>query len=175
MLRVLGSACLWKFMVGLLLGELIGGELVGWPEPDSFGGNSNPAGIRRDPEESGGILWKYRNSYPAGIPAKNPVKVAENRNFQDPSKSTFLWTNSSEKNKKSQESFFFLFFGPKNKFLSNRNYQPRENLVSNFIFLLQPFLILFCIVFNPLTGTKCLDLFPIDEYFLTKNRVVAES
>ncbi len=44
----------------------------------------------RNLEESVGIRWKYRNSCPAGIPAKNPVKVAENRNFQDPSKTTFL-------------------------------------------------------------------------------------
>jgi hypothetical protein len=43
-------------------------------------------GIRRNPEESSGNT---------GIPIpqeflqKNPVKVAENRNFQDPSKTTF--------------------------------------------------------------------------------------
>ncbi len=66
-------------MVGLLLGELVGGESVGWPEPDSFGGNRNPAGIRRNSKESEVIWWKYRSSCPAGIPAKNPVKVAENR------------------------------------------------------------------------------------------------
>jgi hypothetical protein len=64
-------------MVGLLLGELVGGEFVAWPEPDSFGGNRNPAGIWRNLEESGGNT---------GIPVpqeflqKNPVKVAENRN-----------------------------------------------------------------------------------------------
>jgi hypothetical protein len=74
-------------VVGLLLGELVRGELVGWPEPDSFGGNRNPAGIQRNPEESSGN---------AGIPVpqeflqKNPVKVAENRNFQNSSKTTFL-------------------------------------------------------------------------------------
>jgi hypothetical protein len=39
---------------------------------------------------AGGIWWKYRNSCPAGIPEKIPVKVAENRNFQDPSKTMFL-------------------------------------------------------------------------------------
>jgi hypothetical protein len=44
-------------------------------------------GVRRNPEESGGNK---------GIPVpqeflqKNPVKVTENRNFQDPSKTTFL-------------------------------------------------------------------------------------
>jgi hypothetical protein len=84
-------------MLGLLLEELVRGEFVGWPEQDSFGGNRNPAGIRRNPEESGGNI---------GIPVpqeflqKNPVKVAENRNFQDPSKTTFPRTNSSEKKQK---------------------------------------------------------------------------
>jgi hypothetical protein len=58
----------------LLLGELVGGEFVGWPKPDSFGGNRNPAGIWRNPKESGVIWWKYRNSCPAGIPVKNSCK-----------------------------------------------------------------------------------------------------
>ncbi len=40
--------------MGLLLGELVGGEFFGWPEPDSFGGNRNPAGIWRNLEESEG-------------------------------------------------------------------------------------------------------------------------
>jgi hypothetical protein len=34
---------------GLATGGLVGGEIVGWPEPDSFGGNRNPAGIQRNP------------------------------------------------------------------------------------------------------------------------------
>jgi hypothetical protein len=76
-------------VVGLPLGELVGGEFVGWPEPDSFGRNRNPAGIRRNPEES-------KSSGNTGILVtqeflqKNPVKVTENRNFQDPSKTMFL-------------------------------------------------------------------------------------
>ncbi len=45
---MLGRACLLEFVGGLLLGELVGVEFVGWPEPDSFGGNRNPAGIRRN-------------------------------------------------------------------------------------------------------------------------------
>jgi hypothetical protein len=61
-------------VVGLLLGELVRGEFVCWPEPDSFDGNRNPAGIRMKPKESGVIWWKYRNSCPAGIPAKKPFK-----------------------------------------------------------------------------------------------------
>jgi hypothetical protein len=69
-------------VAGLLLGELVGGDFFGWPEPDSFGGHRNPAGIRRNQKESGVIRWKYRKFCPAGIPEKkNPVKVAENRNF----------------------------------------------------------------------------------------------
>jgi hypothetical protein len=32
------------------------------------------------PKESKVIWWKYRNSCPTGFPAKNSVKVAENRN-----------------------------------------------------------------------------------------------
>ncbi len=35
----------------------------------------------------------------------------------------FLWKKSKKRNP--QESCFFLFFSPKNEFLSNRNYQPR--------------------------------------------------
>jgi hypothetical protein len=41
-------------------------------------------GIRRNPEEFGGIRSKCRNSCPTGIPAKNPVTVAKNRNSCDP-------------------------------------------------------------------------------------------
>jgi hypothetical protein len=74
-------------VVGLLLGELVRGELVCWPEPDSFGGNRNPAGIWRNPEESSGNTG---NPVQQEFLQKNPVKVAENRNFQDPSKTTFL-------------------------------------------------------------------------------------
>jgi hypothetical protein len=57
--------------------------LVAGLSQTAFGGNRNP-------EESGGILCKYRNSGPTGIPVKNLVRAAENRNFQDPSKTTFL-------------------------------------------------------------------------------------
>ncbi len=53
---MLGSACLGEFVVGLLLEELAGGESVAWPEQGSFDGNMNPAGIRRNPKESG-VIW----------------------------------------------------------------------------------------------------------------------
>jgi hypothetical protein len=61
-------------VVGLLLGELVGGEFAGWPEPDSFGKNKNPTGIWRNWEEFGEIQWKYRNPCPSGIPAKKSCK-----------------------------------------------------------------------------------------------------
>jgi hypothetical protein len=53
--------------------------------------------------------------------------------------------------------------------------EHQVNLVSIFIFVLQPLLVIFCIVFICLPGTKCLDLFPIDEYFLPNNKVLAKS
>jgi hypothetical protein len=67
-------------VVGLLLGELVRGEFIGWSEPDSFGGNRNPAGIWKNPKESKVIWWKYRNSVLQEFLQKNPVKVAENSN-----------------------------------------------------------------------------------------------
>jgi hypothetical protein len=49
-------------------------------------------GIRRNPEESGGIHCKRRNSCPAEIPAKIPVKAAKKQEFLRPSpKARFLW------------------------------------------------------------------------------------
>jgi hypothetical protein len=51
-------------VVGLLVGDLVGGEFVRWPEPDSFGGNRIPARIQRDLEESGCIR-------------RNPVEIQE--------------------------------------------------------------------------------------------------
>jgi hypothetical protein len=44
-------------------------------------------GIRRNLEESGGNAGI---PVPQGFLKKNPVKVAENRSFQDPSKTLFL-------------------------------------------------------------------------------------
>jgi hypothetical protein len=83
-LGVLGDAYLWEFVVGLLLGEPVGGEFFGWQEPDSFGGNRNPAGIWRNPKESRVIWWKYRNSYLAGIPAKKYCKSGWKQEFSRP-------------------------------------------------------------------------------------------
>jgi hypothetical protein len=40
-------------------------------------------GIRRNPEESGGIRSKYRNSCPTGIPAKKSCDSSKNRNSCD--------------------------------------------------------------------------------------------
>ncbi len=62
--------------------------------------------IRRELEESTGNT---------GIPVpqefmqKNPIKVAKNRNFQDPSKTTFLLNKFLQENRK-KESSGVLFF-----------------------------------------------------------------
>jgi hypothetical protein len=40
-------------------------------------------GIRRNPEKSGGILSKYRNSCPTGIPAKNSGESGKSGNSCD--------------------------------------------------------------------------------------------
>jgi hypothetical protein len=56
--------------------------------PEESGGiRRNPeesGGIRRNPEESGGIQSKFRNSYPAVIPAKNSCDSSQNRNSCNP-------------------------------------------------------------------------------------------
>jgi hypothetical protein len=67
--------------VGLLVGELVGGEFVGWAEPDSVLAGT---GIRRNPEDSGGIRTKYRNSCPTGIPAKNSCDIGKKQEFLQP-------------------------------------------------------------------------------------------
>jgi hypothetical protein len=67
-------------------------------------------GIRRNPEESGVIHCKHRNSCPAGIPAKS-----ENRNSSDPLQNLVPVKNSSGKHRKKrnpQEFFFLLVFEP---------------------------------------------------------------
>jgi hypothetical protein len=78
------------------MGELVGGEFVSWPAPDSFGRNRNPTGIRRNPKESRVIRWKYTNSCPAGIPAKKTCKSGRKQEFSRPLKNhvpvnNFLW------------------------------------------------------------------------------------
>jgi hypothetical protein len=63
-----------------MVGELVGGEFVPWPSQTAFGKNRNP----EESSENAGI------PVPREFLQKNPVKAAENRNFQDPSKITFL-------------------------------------------------------------------------------------
>jgi hypothetical protein len=49
-----------------------------WPSQTAIGGIRNleeSSGIWRNPPDSEGIRSKYRNSCPAGIPAKIPVKA----------------------------------------------------------------------------------------------------
>jgi hypothetical protein len=78
-------------------------------------------GIQQNPEESGGIRGKYRNSCPAGIPAKNSCDSGKNQEFLQPPPKPC----SCEKIiRKTQGKKGILrnpgrngFFGPKNKFL----------------------------------------------------------
>jgi hypothetical protein len=63
--------------VSLLGGELVGGDFVGWPEPDSIWKEQESGGIGRNPEES---VVNTGISVPQGFLQKNPVKEAKNRN-----------------------------------------------------------------------------------------------
>jgi hypothetical protein len=107
--------------VSLLVGELVGGEFVGWPEPDSVWREQESGRIWRNPEESG---------VNTGIPVpqeflqKIPVTAAKIRNSCDPLQNHVPVKNSSGKHRKKKKSsgiLFFLFLSPKNRFLSNRN------------------------------------------------------
>jgi hypothetical protein len=79
-------------------------------------------GIRRNPEESGGIQSKYRNSCPTGIPAKNSCDSSKKQEFLQPPQKP----RSCEKIlRKTQEKKEILrnpgrngFFGSKNIFLN---------------------------------------------------------
>ena len=67
-------------------------------------------------------IWVYGpQCAPLFRPAKIPVKAAENRSFQDSSKTMFIWRNSSKKNREKKKSSGILagtgFGGPKNGFL----------------------------------------------------------
>jgi hypothetical protein len=94
-------------------------------------------GIRRNPEESGGIWSKYRNSCPTGIPAKKSCDCDKKQEFLQPppkprSCEKILW-KTQEKKEILRNPGRHGFFGPKNKFLKtgicNRNMQPREGSV----------------------------------------------
>jgi hypothetical protein len=72
-------------------------------------------GIRRNPEESGGIRTKYRNSCPAGIPAKNSCDGVQKPEFLGPLQNHVPVKNSSGKHRKKrnpQESCFFTVRNP---------------------------------------------------------------
>jgi hypothetical protein len=60
-------------------------------------------GIRRNPEESGGIRTKYRNSCPTGIPAKNSCKIGKKPEFLRPLQNHVPVKNSSGKHRKKKK------------------------------------------------------------------------
>ncbi len=59
------------------MGELVGGDFVVWPEPDSVWRKQESRGIRRNPEES---VVKAGIPVPQEFLQKNSVKAAKNRN-----------------------------------------------------------------------------------------------
>jgi hypothetical protein len=85
-------------------------------------------GIWRNPEESGEIRSKYRNSCPTGIPAKKSCDIGKKQEFLRPPPKG----GSCEKflrNKKKSSGILRNpgrngFLGPRNKFLSYRKMQP---------------------------------------------------
>ncbi len=104
--------------VSLLVGELVGGGFVSWPEPDSVWREQESGRIQRNPEES---VVKQGIPVSEEFLQKIPVNAAKNRNSCDPLKKPC----SCEKFlRKTQEKKEILrnpgrngFFGPKNKFL----------------------------------------------------------
>jgi hypothetical protein len=91
-------------------------------------------GIRKNPSDSGGFWSKYRNSCPAGIPAKNPVKVKKNRNSCDPLQNHVPMKKISGKHRKKiilRNPVRNCFLGPNIKFLKTRicNLAPPHTIV----------------------------------------------
>ncbi len=121
----LGSACkhfgalrsAWD-QVGLLVGEPVYGEFVCWPEPGAFCRSRNP-------EESG---EKTGIPVPQEFLQKNPVKAAENRNFQGPLQNHIPVNKFLRKKQEKKEILRNpgrnRFWGSKKKFTENRNMQP---------------------------------------------------
>jgi hypothetical protein len=99
--------------VSLLVGELFGGEFVGWPEPDSVLQEQKSGGIRNNPEESGvntgiPVLQKFLQ--------KVPVTVAKIRNSCNPLQTHIPVKNPLEntgEKRNPQESCFFCFLASK--------------------------------------------------------------
>jgi hypothetical protein len=87
--------------VSLLVGELVRGGFVSWPEPDSVWREQESGGIRRNPEESG---------VNTGIPVlqeflqKIPVTAAKIRNSCNPLQNHVPVKNSSGKHRKKKKS-----------------------------------------------------------------------
>jgi hypothetical protein len=78
-------------------------------------------GIRQNPEGSGGIQGKFRNSCPAGISAKKSCDSGKNQEFLRPPPKPHscekILRKTQEKNEILRNPGRNSFFGPKNKFL----------------------------------------------------------
>jgi hypothetical protein len=98
--------------------------LVAGQSKTAFGGNRNP----EESGASGGIRCKCRNSCPTGIPAKKSCESGEKQEFLRPPpkpRSCEKFLRKTQEKKEISGILFLLFLSPQNKFLSNRNRQPR--------------------------------------------------
>ena len=97
-------------------------SLVAGLSRSAFGGNRNP-------EESGGMPSKNKNSCPTEFSAKKSCDGVQKQKFLQPppkqhSCDKLLWKNTGKK-EILRNPVFILVLSPQNRFLSNRNYQPR--------------------------------------------------
>jgi hypothetical protein len=99
--------------VSLLVGELVGGEFVGWPEPDSVWQEQESGRIWNNPEESGvntgiPVLQKFLQ--------KVPVTAAKIRNSCNPLQTHIPVKNPLENTGEKEilrNPVFFCFLAPK--------------------------------------------------------------
>ncbi len=87
--------------VSLMVGELVGGGFVTWPEPDSVWREQESGRIWQNPEES-----RVNTGIPVlqEILQKNPVNAAKNRNSCHPLQNHVPVKNSSGKRRKKKKS-----------------------------------------------------------------------
>ncbi len=102
-----------------------------WRKQEACRNPEESKGIQRNPEESSGNT---------GIPVpqeflqKNSCKSGWKQEFSRPLQNHFPVNKfHQKKNRNPQESCFFLFFSPPNKFQSNSIYQPRHCLLTYYV------------------------------------------
>ncbi len=96
--------------VSLLVGELVGGDFVGWPESDSVWREQESGRIWRNPEESFvQEFLSHRNS------CKKSCEIGEKQEFLRPPpkpRSCKIYSGRHRKKQKSSGILFFTVFEP---------------------------------------------------------------